>query len=173
MMTDLIQAMLSRHSIRQYTDEPLQEEHLQMILLAGMCAPSSRNLKSGHMIVVKDKTMLEKLSQAKTAGGQMLKNAACAIVVYGDASASDAWIEDCSLMMGQMHLAADDMGVGSCWVQIRNRHNASESADATIKRLLSLKETDCVEAILSLGYPVKKQPAYEVDQFELNSIKVI
>ena len=172
-MTDLLNIMLSRRSHRRYTDELISDDELHQILVAGLCAPSSNNRKSARFIVVKDRDVLLSLSKAKTSGGQMLKQAACAIVVYGDTAVSDAWIEDCSLAMIQMHLMADAMGLGSCWVQMRGRSNEHESADVTIKQLLSLKETDSVEAVLSLGHVDKKLEGYDMSQFDTNSIRII
>lgn len=116
-----INLMRQRRSVRKYTDEEIPEERITEILQAGLLAPSSRAIFPYEFIVVRDEDMLLQLSRAKTAGSGMLKHANAAIVVIGDTSRSDAWIEDCSLAMIYMQLAASELGIGNCWVQCRGR----------------------------------------------------
>ena len=74
----LLETMLSRRSIRQYTEEAIPEEKLNMILQAGLLAPTSRNIKPCEFYVIRNKDILMKLSQAKAMGAAMLK------LRYGD-----------------------------------------------------------------------------------------
>lgn len=141
-----------RHSIREYSEELVSIEILNKLVEWAKLAPSSRNKKPCDFIVVTEKEMLSKLSQSKAAGSQMLKNAGGAIVVTGDSSKSDVWVEDCSIAMTYLHLAAVDLGLGSCWIQIRNRKTADNSdSEKYIKELFGLKENTEVLAVLSLG----------------------
>ena len=114
----------NRRSIRKYTKETIPEEMITEVVRAGLLAPSSRNLHSSRAVIVTDRRMLRLLSACRSAGASMLRKCACAIVVYGDESVSDAWIEDCSVMMSFMQLRAEELGLGSCWVQCRNRISA-------------------------------------------------
>ena len=105
------------------------------------------------------------LADAKKAGGKMLADCDAAIVTVGDSAKADTWIEDCSIAMSFMMLAAVDQGIGSCWVQIylRKQEDGSDAEDA-VREILSLKETDRIAGILALGVPAKEaEPHTEAD----------
>lgn len=155
---ELLQIMKNRRSIRRYTEDSIPDEKLDMIIQAGLLAPSSKNIRPVEMIVVRDRHMLEKLSKSKQSGSAMLTNAACAIVVIADTRQADAWVEDCSLAMGYMMLMAEDLGVAGCWVQQRLRKTAmgNNSGDYA-KDILRIPEHYEVEAILALGMPRKTE----------------
>lgn len=141
-----------RHSIRSYKNEQIEDEILNNLISAAKLAPTSRNKKPCEFFVVKDKETLEKLAVSKAGGSQMLKDAGAAIVVTADSEKSDVWIEDASIAMTYLHLAATDMGLGSCWIQLRNRQTSEgESSTEYVKKLLKLKESLQVLAVLSLG----------------------
>ena len=149
---EFIELINKRHSIREYAEETLSKDVLDKLVECAKLAPSSRNKKPCNFIVVTDKELLSKLSQSKAAGSQMLKNAAGAIVVTGDSTKSDVWVEDCSIAMTYLHLAAVDLGLGSCWIQIRNRKTVENSDSGEyIKNLFELKDGVEVLAVLSLG----------------------
>ena len=83
----------------------------------------------------------------------MLKEAKCAIVVIGDADKQDVWVEDCSVAMTNMHLMADHLGLGSCWIQGRLR---KADADTTAEEYVRAR----------LGFPEKLQtPGYPVSWY--------
>ena len=106
--------------------------------------------------------MLRKLSECRAAGAGILTGADAAIVVVGDTEITDVWTEDCSIAMAQMHLMADTLGVGSCWVQGRLRQKADGTpADRIVKDLLAIPEKFALEAILSLGIPENHPEAYD------------
>ena len=118
---ELWDVMQRRRSVRRYTDEKLSPAVIDQILMAGLSAPSSRNIRSCEFVVVQEREVLQKLASIKNAGAAMLANAACAIIVLGDGSKSDVWVEDCSIAMEHMHLMAASLGIGGCWVQCRVR----------------------------------------------------
>lgn len=141
-----------RHSVRNYKNEIVEDELLKKIIAAAELAPTSRNKKPCIFISVTDKKILESLAESKAGGSQMLKDAGAAIVVAGDSEKSDVWIEDCSIAMTYMHLKAVDLGLGSCWIQLRNRKTKDEIDSVEyVKKLLNLENKYQVLAILSLG----------------------
>lgn len=149
---ELIEIMKKRRSIRKYTDEKISSNQINLILQAGLLAPSSKNIRPVEFIVVEEKDVLKKLSKSKLAGAGMLAEASCAIVVIADTRKADAWIEDCSLAMGYMLLMAEDLGIAGCWVQERLRKTLlGQKSGAYIKKLLEIPVYYEVEAILSLG----------------------
>ncbi|MCF0115826.1 MAG: nitroreductase family protein [Erysipelotrichaceae bacterium] len=84
----------------------------------------------------------------------MLENANAAIVVVADENKSDVWVEDASIVMSFMHLTADAIGLGSCWIQGRNRMSDDTiPTEHYIQELLTIPSNYRLEAILSLGMP--------------------
>lgn len=101
----------------------------------------------------------------------MLEEADCAVVVLGDSDKSDVWIEDCSVAMANMHLMADALGVGSCWVQGRLREAPDgRMAEDYVRDLLKFPENCKLEAILSLGMPKRGMPAHTLEELPMEKI---
>lgn len=143
-----------RRSIRRFLDKPIDREKLDLLVEAGLRSPSSRGVNPWHFVVVTDRGMLGRLSQAKEHGSAFLKNAAAGIVVCADASKSDVWVEDASIAATIIHLAAASLDLGSCWIQIRERmHAPQRTAEAYVAEQLRLPAALKVEAIVALGYP--------------------
>lgn len=164
----LLETLMNRRSIRKYTDEPIPEEKLNAILQAGLLAPSSRGLYPVEFILVRDKKTLARLSKCKSGGAFMLRCADAAIVVIGDAEKSDVWVEDCSIAMTLMHAQAAELGIGSCWIQIRKRTTTNEweiiDSERAVRRLLGIPEEYGVLAVLSLGNPAEEKDAYPLPE---------
>jgi nitroreductase len=165
MFLDLIS---NRRSIRKFKNKPIEKEKITSIIEAALRSPSSKGNNPWRFIIIEDKGLLEKLSKAKPHGATFLKGAPLGIVVCGDISESDVWIEDASIASVFIHLAAHDIGLGSCWIQIRKRdHNRVETADTYIKELLQIPDNIRVESIIAIGYPdeVKKNHTRDSLQF--------
>lgn len=164
--------IMNRRSKRIYTDEPLPEFSLDIILNAGLLAPTGRNLRPAEIIVVRDRVMLDHLAEAKTAGSAMLKNAKAALVVVGDAEKSDTWIEDCSIMMSYMQLAAENFGVGNCWIQIRGRESQKvvdgvrQSSAEYVREALSIPANYQPLAMLSVGMSDEVRPRHSIEEVD-------
>jgi nitroreductase len=143
-----------RRSIRRFLDKPVEKEKLDLLVEAGLRAPSSRGVNPWHFVVVTDREMLNRLAHAKEHGSAFLENAAAGIVVCADASKSDVWVEDASIATTVIHLAAASLDLGSCWIQIRERmHAPQQTAEAYVAEQLRLPAALKVQAIVALGYP--------------------
>lgn len=162
---DLLQVMMNRRSVRKYTGEPVPEEKLERILQAGLVSASGRRRQPWEFILVKEKDTLRSLSKCREHGPSMIEGADCAIVVAADEEKTDVWTEDCSIAMANMHLMADSLGVGSCWVQVRLREAPDgRSAEEYIRELLAIPEKYKVEAILSLGIPAEHPEPHTAEE---------
>jgi nitroreductase len=143
-----------RRSIRKFIDTPVEKEKLDLLVEAGLRAPSSRGFNPWHFVVVTDRAMLTRLSQAKENGAAFLKNAPVGIVVCADASKSDVWVEDAAIATIMIQLAAVHLDLGSCWIQIRERmHDARQTAETYVGAVLGLPPQLKVESIVAIGYP--------------------
>lgn len=170
-MTDILQAAAHRRSIRAYTKEPISEENLKKILQTGLLSPSGRAIRPWEFIVVRSKETLQKLSKCRTAGSGILADADAAIVVLACTDRQDVWVEDCSIAMSLMHLCADSLGVGSCWIQGRLRTAADgSSTEDYLRSIFEFPEKYALEAILSLGMPGQTLPARSPEDADMSKV---
>lgn len=169
---DMLNAILHRRSVRQYTDEPIPEEKLTAILHAGLAAASSKNRRPWEFVVVRDRAMLDQLCSCRPGAANLLGKCQAAIVVAADAELVDVWVEDCASAITQMHIAADALGLGSCWLQVRNRMapDGITSTEDIVRGLLGIPAKYGVMAMLTLGMPVSHPGAKTVDDLPLEKI---
>lgn len=166
---DLVQ---KRRSIRKFTDEQVTDDQLRTILRAGLMAPTGHGQRGWQFVVVDDRQTLDTLSQCRPAGSDFLKEASVAIVVCYDASATDVWIEDASIAAVTMQYQATDLGLGSCWCQVRLRSNAEGvSASGNIKKLLGLADHMEVECVLGIGHPAIERKLQDEDRLNWDCVK--
>ncbi len=152
----MLDILRQRRSIRHYTPEALSPELLEQLKEAVLRSPSSRGLDPWEFIFVTDKALLAQLAAAKPHGAHFLRDAALGVVVLGDEAKADTWIEDCAIAAIILHLAAQSLGLGSCWVQIRMReHQPGVTAEERVRQILNIPPHLRVEAILSIGHPAK------------------
>lgn len=171
-MNDLLQTMLQRRSVRKYTGEAVPEEKIKLILQAGLASATSKNRKPWEFVVVQEKETLQALAQCRAGAANMLEKAGCAVVVFADTLITpDVWAEDCSIAMSNMHLMADALGLGSCWIQGRCRETAEgQSTEEYCRRLLGVPENFALEAILSVGVSVERPKGYTVEELKEEKI---
>ena len=107
--------------MRKFTEEELTQEEVVALLRAALMSPSSKRTNSWQFVVVDDRETLQKLSRCKEMASSFLADAALGIVVMADPLASDVWIEDAAIASLMIQLQAEDLGLGSCWIQVRER----------------------------------------------------
>jgi nitroreductase len=154
----MIELLRKRRSIRTYTDQPVAGESVELLIEALLRAPSSRNNQPWSFVVVDHTSLLSRLSEAKEHGSSFLKGAPLGIVICADPAKSDVWVEDCAIAAILVQVVAQSLGLGSCWIQIRERrHDAVTSAQAFIRETLGIPEQIAVACIISIGHPGEKK----------------
>jgi nitroreductase len=164
-----------RRSIRRYQEKPVEAEKIDMLIEVALRSPSSRGFNPWEFVVVTDQNLLNQLSKAKPHGASFLKHAALGIVVCADPKKCDVWVEDASIASVFIHLAAESIGLGSCWVQIRKRmYNDTKTSQEYVCELLNIPKHLNIESIIAVGYPAEKKTphlkeelAYEKVYFNL------
>ncbi len=160
---ELSEIMRHRRSVRKYTDEPVPEDALEKILQAALLAPTSMNKRPWEYYVIKDRQILKELSRAKQHGAALLEGCDTAVAVFADSDLSDVWVEDCSIALAYMDLMASSLGVGSCWVQMRNRRDQSGSdAEENVRNALGVDLPYRIVGILALGMPAEDKAPYDL-----------
>lgn len=158
----MLNILLERRSIRKYREKKVEDEKIDQILAVGKVAPSGKNKRPWELMVIEDKEILEKLSNVKPKGGLFLAETPMAIAIVGNEEISDTWIEDCTSVSTFIQLEACNQGLGSCWVQMRNRFT-KDGGDAEIeaKEILEIPTNKRLLCIIALGYPDQERPAYK------------
>lgn len=168
----MIEVIKKRRSIRRYKQRPIDPDKVEILKEALLRAPSSRGINPWEFIFIDDRETLKSLSKAKEHGSDFLAGAALGIVVCGDSQKSDVWIEDCAIASIIAQLVAVDLGLGSCWIQIRKRmHNDQLSAENYIRGLLDIPDELQVESIISIGYPAEEKKPIGRDKLQFGKIR--
>ena len=141
----------SRHSSRLFTSEPLLPREMELIMEAGDLAPSSRSRRPVRLIPVVDEGLIRRLAMCKDSGTRALETATFAVIVAADPKVSDVWIEDCSIATIMMQMEAEDLGIGSCWIQIRLRKVGDTDSEDFVIREVGLEPGLKVLSIISFG----------------------
>lgn len=146
-----------RHSVRKFTDQPVDRGIIDEMIAEAMTAPSSRNSRSTGFMIVEDKSVLEAISEMRESGSAFVKDAAAAIVVLGDAGKTDLWVDNASISTTYLMLSAVDKGLGSCWVHVNGRPRSKTDAtkgmaEDYLRELLGIKDNMKVLCVLALGY---------------------
>ena len=172
-MADFKTLAQMRRSHRKFTDEELGAEDVKLILRAALMAPTSKGQRSWQFVVVDDKLDLEKLSDAKDLGGQFIKGAAMAVVVLGDPMQNDCWVEDGSIAAISMQYQAEDLGLGSCWVQMRGRGlSDGTTADTVIRGILDIPENLNVLCVIAFGHKADERKPQNEDKLKWENVHI-
>ena len=104
---EILDTLLHRRSIRSFTGGDIPRETVEALLVAGMSGPAGKGKKPWRFVVVEDAKTISRLAQARDPKQKLFDTASLVIAVFGDPSIADTWVEDCSVAMTNMHLAAD------------------------------------------------------------------
>lgn len=168
MFDSLIQ---KRRSIRKFLSKPVEAQKVDMLIEAALRAPSSRGYNPWEFVIVTRRDLLERLSKAKMHGSAFLKDAPLGIVVCGNPDKSDVWVEDCSIASTFIFLASESIGLGSCWIQIRERmHNDTVTSGKYISEILNIPSSLKVESIIAVGYPDEAKLPHKKEDLQYEKV---
>jgi nitroreductase len=158
---ETLQAIMTRRSVRSFTDEPVTEEQLQTLLRAAMAAPSAGNEQPWRIVATRDRETLARWANA-TPFSRPLAGAAVGLAVCGETVAvkhSGFWVDDCSAATQNILLAAHAIGLGAVWIGVA----PSKLMIANVRRILKPPRSVTPFALIAIGHPAK-QPE-PVDRF--------
>lgn len=151
---DFKEIVQRRRSIRKFTDKQVSDDDLKIILRAGLMAPTGHSKRAWKFIVVRDKEQLQAISKCKSAGAEFVASSSVAIIVAYDTAATDVWIEDASIAAVTMQYQATELGIGSCWSQIRLRGTEDGvAADTNLRSQFGYDDNFQTLCVLGFGYP--------------------
>lgn len=153
---EAMEAILTRRSIRRYTDKKISDELIKELLEAGMSAPSAGNEQPWHFVAITDHKILDEIPKIHP-HSNMLKEAPLAILICGDESLQKYqgyWVQDCSAATENILIAANAKGLGGVWLGVY----PIEDRVVGIRKLLGMPEKVIPFALLSIGYPAEQKP---------------
>ena len=112
----------NRKSVRQFTSEPVSDEHIEIMLKAAMAAPTAVNYQPWRFVVITEREQLDAMAEILPFA-KMLKQAPLAIIVCGETTWFDGnenpyWQQDCSAATQNLLLAAEALGLGAVWTGV-------------------------------------------------------
>lgn len=169
----MIEILRNRRSVRNYTGQTIEPAKIERLKEAVLRSPSSKNKNPWEFIFVDEREKIQLLEKCKTHGTTPLKTAPLAVVICANEKVNDVWIEDCSIASILLQLTAQSLGLGSCWVQVRNREYADNlSSEKYIQNLLHIPENFRVLSIVSIGYPEKIREGLPFNQLQFDKIRM-
>ena len=154
MNNDLIQLIMTRTSIRAFQDKPVSDETVEVLLKAAMAAPSAKNSQPWSFVVIRDRSLLEKLGDSLPTA-KMTATAPVAVVICGvlekalPGEAREYWIQDAAAATENFLLAVHALGLGAVWTGV---HPISERI-RIIKDALRLPDGIEPFCLIPFGYP--------------------
>ena len=163
---EVLEAITTRASIRNYTGQPLSEQEINTLLLAGFCAPSAMNRRPWHFLVIREQELLQRIGEHSTYG-KMIPKAAVCIIVCGDQermSFPELLTDDCAAAIQNILLAAHGTGLGAVWCGLVKGQEFYQY----IKEEFQLPAHIEPEGLIAVGHPAETRSHQE--RFEPNKI---
>lgn len=138
-----------RRTVRTFLEASIEAEDLRDILETALKAPTSRNRRATHFVVIEDKVRLDRLSRCKPSGADPIRAGSLAIAVCADTTRAARPYIDCAIAASYIQLAVTDLDLGSCWVHVHD----SMGAEEVVRAELGLPPTSAVLCIIAIGLP--------------------
>lgn len=159
--------------MRKFTADELSQEEVVTLLKAALMSPTSKRSNSWQFIVVDDKALLQELSHCKEQASSFIADAALAVVVTADPLASDVWIEDASIASVIIQLQAEDLGLGSCWVQVRERFTAAGMpSDEFVRGVLDIPLQLQVLSVIAIGHKGMERKPFDEAHLQWEKVHI-
>lgn len=157
--------------MRKFTEQELTQDEVVTLLKAALMSPSSKRSNCWQFVVVDDKETLKKLSFCKEMGASFLANATMAVVVLADPLTSDVWIEDAAIASLMIQLQAEDLGLGSCWIQVRERFTADGTPSGEfVHDVLDIPLQLQVLSIVAIGHKGMERKPFNEEHLQWEKI---
>ena len=166
----MIDLLKNRRSIRKFTEEKVSKEELEKILKAGLLAPSSMNKKPVEFVVIEDRQTILKLEKCKKFGTVPLKTAPLVICVISDSEISDVWVEDASIASVLIQLEVEKLGLGSTWIQLRNRTCDEGNSEEVVRKVLSIPQKYGILSLIAIGHKDEDKKPYTDKDLDFSKV---
>lgn len=151
-MLDLIK---KRRSIRKYTNKPVSDADVKVLLEAAMAAPSADNIQPWEFVVVREETLRRRLAETHP-WSRMCASAPVVFVVCGDERRSGHWVEDTSATTENLLLAAAGLDLGAVWVGVYPQSGYEKH----VRDVLGIPHQLRVLCLVPVGHPAESKPPH-------------
>jgi len=163
---DAMETIMTRRSVRSFTEDDVDSGTVEMLLKAAMAAPSAGNEQPWHFVVIRERETLDKITEVHSYAA-MLKQAPLCICVLGEKALEKhegMMPQDLSAATQNILLAARAVGLGTCWCGVHPRPEREKG----MKELLGLPAGIVCFSIIAVGHPAVEQG--EADRFQASRI---
>ena len=163
---ETIDTIMNRKSVRTFERSKIERKDMDVILKAGMAAPSARNIQPWAFVVINDFKILDELAKGLPYA-KMLRQAGAAIVVCGKEDKELFWITDCSAATQNILLAVEDLGLGAVWTAVFPDDNKVNF----VRNFLNIPEEYVPLNVIPIGKPAgdeKPKNKYDANKIHVN-----
>lgn len=155
-MTQMLEALVQRRSVRTFADKPVGEEMVQLLLRAAQCAPSAGNEKPWHFVVLQDRNVITRIPEFHPYSAVLLK-CSLAIALFADLREErfpGNWPLDCAAATQNILLQAQALHLGAVWLGIYPEKERMKC----LEELLEVPEDLKAFSVVAVGHPAEKPP---------------
>lgn len=154
---DFKSLIAKRRSIRKFEPQAVPEEVIDRLVQATLTAPSSRNSRSTHLMIIRDAATIARMAEMRDYGAAFMKSAPLVILVMGDTTVTDKWLVNASISATMLQLACVDEGLGSCWVHVDGSlcfkdNPDGPTADRFLREMLPIPAEMNILCAVAIGY---------------------
>lgn len=154
---DFKSLIAKRRSIRKFEPQAVPEEVIDRLVQATLTAPSSRNSRSTHLMIIRDVATIARMAEMRDYGAAFMKSAPLVILVMGDTTVTDKWLVNASISATMLQLACVDEGLGSCWVHVDGSlcfkdNPDGPTADSFLREMLPIPAEMNILCAVAIGY---------------------
>jgi len=158
-----------RRSVRQFTDEEVDDEKIKQILSAAMVAPSANHVNPWEFVVVKDKNSLSRLSEIGM-WQKFIAESSVSIVITANPIDTDKWVQDCSIAGAHIYLESANQGLGACWANVMSDPMKPNEKERLVKQVLNIPDSHRVLCIMAIGHPDKDFEEHGEDEYREDKV---
>lgn len=168
---NMLDLLMSRRSIRKFKDQKIEEEVKNKLIDGILTSPSGKNIRPWEIVLVEDRDLLERLGESRNNSSRPVYNSAMTIVILADEGKSDIWIEDSCILATISQLLGQSLGLGSCWVQVRNRFDdKGVSISHRVREILEIPNNYSIECMVAFGYPAEEKDGYKKENLDYQKV---
>lgn len=136
----------------------MDQTTIDLLIETTLTAPSSKNCRSTRIGYTDNPEILQAVSEMRSAGSAFVGDAPLAFFILADDSDTDLWRENCSISATVLQFAAEDLGLGTCWVHVHGRPHRNEEPDGVtaaqyLKERIPALEPYRILCVVACGYP--------------------
>ncbi len=168
----MIGVLRERRTIRRFSTRKIEPEKTAILQEMLLRSPSGKNICPWEFSFIDNPDLINLLRKCRPSGTKSLETAPLAVVICADETMTDTWVEDCTIAAVLLQVSAQSLGLGSCWVQIRNRYSAeNKTSEDFVRELLKIPLNLKVQCLIAVGYPDEIKESKPMNSLHFDKIR--